>query len=319
VLVFVRSLVSTLLIAASLVSAPLAARAQSPGEMTTLRVGVIPIAALAPLYLGVKKGFFSDEHLQLEPNFAQGGSSIIPAVLNGDEQIGFTNVVSFVLAVSKGLPLRNVIAGAQAMGPNNLSTSAVLVGAESPIKTLKDLEGKTIAVNALNNIGDITIKAVLDKAGVDYTKVKFIEIGFPEMPAALTQGRVDAIWAEDPFQTIAKNAGARVLFKNYDDFDTKLTLANYFTTSAYFEAHKDVMARFTRAMQKSFTYAIAHPDEARQTITEFAKLPPAVAAVILLPGWTPAVNAGATEKLESSMIKFGILAKPIDLKAAAIQ
>lgn len=310
----VRSLISALVIATALVSAPLAVRAQS--DVTTLRVGVIPIAALAPLYLGVKKGFFSDERLQLDPNFAQGGSSIIPAVLNGDEQIGFTNVVSFVLAVSKGLPLRNVIAGAQAMGPNNLSTSAVLVAGDSPIKTLKDLEGKTIAVNALNNIGDITIKAVLDKAGVDYTKVKFVEIGFPAMPDALAQGRVDAIWAEDPFQTIAKHGGARVLFKNYDDFDTKLTLANYFTTTTYYDAHKDVMVRFTRAMQKSLAYAATHPAEARQTITEFAKLDPAIAAVILLPGWAPDVNIGATEKLETAMIKYGILAKPIDLKAA---
>jgi NitT/TauT family transport system substrate-binding protein len=312
----IRSFLAALAVAVTVATSTLGATAQTAGDVTTLRVGVIPIAAVAPLYLGVKKGFFSAERLQLEPNFAQGGSSIIPAVLNGDEQIGFTNVVSFMLAVSRGLPLRNVIAGAQAIGANGLSTSAVLVADASPIKTLKDLEGKTIAVNALNNIGDITIKAVLDKRGVDTNKVKFVEIGFPEMPAALQHGRVDAIWAEDPFQTIAKRAGARVLFKNYDEFDPKLTLANYFTTTAYYDAHRDVMARFTRAMQTSLKYATAHPAEARSVTVEFAKLDPAVAAVILLPGWSPDVNMGSLERLQAAMIKFGILAKPVDLKTA---
>ncbi len=293
-----------------------AVSAQPAPEVTTLRVGVIPIAALAPLYLGIEKGFFRDEHLAIEPTAAQGGAAIIPAVLNGDEQIGFTNVVSFMLAISRGLPLRNVIAGAQAIGPGGLSTSAVLVAGTSPIKTLKDLEGKTVAVNALNNIGDITIKADMDKAGADSSKVKFIEIGFPQMPTALAQGRVDAIWAEDPFQTIARRAGARVLFKNYDEFDPKLTLANYFTSTPYFDAHRDVIARFTRAMNVSLKYATAHPAEARQTIIGFAKLDPAIAAVVLLPGWSPEVNLGSLERLQTAMMKYGILSKPIDLQTA---
>jgi NitT/TauT family transport system substrate-binding protein len=311
-----RSLVAAGLLAviAGLSAGPVSA--QSAPDVTTLKVGVIPISALAPLYLGISKGFFRDEHLAIEPSAAQGGAAIIPAVLNGDLQIGFTNVVSFMLAVSRGLPLRNVVAGSQAIGEGGLSTSAVLVAGASPIRTLKDLEGKTIAVNALNNIGDITIKAVMDKSGADSSKVKFVEIGFPEMPSALAQGRVDAIWAEDPFQTIARRAGARVLFKNYDDFDPKLTLATYFTSNDYYDAHRDAMARFTRAMNVALKYAVAHPAEARQTTTDFAKLDPALAAVILLPGWTPEVNLESMDRLQTAMMKYGILAKPIDLRAA---
>lgn len=69
-------------------------------------------------------------------------------------------------------------------------------------------------------------------------------------------------------------------------------------------------------MQTSLKYATAHPAEARATIVEFAKLDPAVAAVILLPGWSPDVNMESLERLQIAMIKFGILAKPLDLKAA---
>jgi NitT/TauT family transport system substrate-binding protein len=311
-----RSIAAAALLAVTVSTSTVAVSAQPAPEVTTLRLGIIPIAALAPLYLGMSKGFFRDERLAIEPTAAQGGAALIPAVLNGDLQIGFTNVVSFVLATSRGLPLRNVLAASQTIGDGGLSTSAVMVAGGGPIKSLKDLEGKTIAVNALNNIGDITIKADMDKAGADSSKVKFIEISFPEMPAALAQGRVDAIWAEDPFQTIAKRAGARVLFKNYDDFDPKLTLANYFTSAQYLDTHRDVIARFTRAMIVSMKYATAHPAEARQTTTDFAKLDPALAAVILLPGWTPDINLESLERLQTAMLKYGVLSKPIDLRAA---
>jgi NitT/TauT family transport system substrate-binding protein len=47
-------------------------------EVKTLKVGVIPIADVAPLYLGMDKGFFADEQLKIEPQLAEGGAAIVP-------------------------------------------------------------------------------------------------------------------------------------------------------------------------------------------------------------------------------------------------
>ena len=60
---------------------------------------------------------------------------------------------------------------------------------DGPIKSGKDLEGKTIAVNTLKNICEVTIKASLEKEGVDVDKLKFTEVPFPDMLAALENGR----------------------------------------------------------------------------------------------------------------------------------
>ena len=70
---------------------------------------------------------------------------------------------------------------------------------QSDIKEPKDLEGKTIAANTLNNICEVTINATLEEKGVDVSKLKYTEIPFPEMVGALEKGRVDAACVVEPF------------------------------------------------------------------------------------------------------------------------
>ena len=85
--------------------------APEQAEAVTLKVGVIPIADVAPLYLGIKKGFFEEENLTIEPQLAEGGAAIIPSVMSGDYQIGFSNAVSLLIAASKNLPVQIISQG----------------------------------------------------------------------------------------------------------------------------------------------------------------------------------------------------------------
>jgi NitT/TauT family transport system substrate-binding protein len=296
------------------VVATLAGAARAQTTDVNLRVGVIPITDVAPLYLGISKGFFKEEHLTIDPVPAQGGSAIVPAVISNDDQIGFSNVVSLMLAAAHGLPLQAVVNGSQVIADGNHVSAAVVVAGDGPVKTWDNLEGRTIAVNALNNIGDVTIKDILAHHGVNVSKVKFIELGFPEMPVALKQGRVDAIWANEPFLTASKEDGARVLFKNYDDYDPKLTVAVYFTTRQYAAQHPEIVARFARAMSRSLVYAAAHQSEARAMLSTYTKLDAATAAKMGLSGWGPAINIASLEHVQRSMITYGLLTVPNDLQ-----
>jgi NitT/TauT family transport system substrate-binding protein len=280
----------------------------------TLKVGVIPIVDVAPLYLGIEKGFFKQEGLTIEPVPAQGGAAIVPTVVAGDNQVGFSNVVSLILASSRGLPLETIAAGSEAVRDPAHSPAALMVAGNSSIRSAKDLEGKTIAVNTLNNIGDVTIKALLDQRGADVSKIKFIELAFSAMPVALKEGRVDAIWANEPFETVARNDGDRVLFHNYEEYDPKLSVAVYFTTRSFAAQHPDVVARFQRAMAKSASYAVAHPRDARAILPSYTRLEASVANTLFLPGWGTTINLGSVERLQGSMVKFGLLQKPTDLK-----
>src|SRR4051794_39832183 len=127
------------------------------GKPATLKVGVIPIADVAPLYLGIKKGFFKQEKLTIKPQLAEGGAAITPAVVSGNFQIGFSNTISLLIASSKNLPVQIISQGVLGGKTEKDAWADLLVLKNGPIKSGKDLEGKTIAVNTLKNICEVTI------------------------------------------------------------------------------------------------------------------------------------------------------------------
>ena len=83
----------------------------TPQEPEKVKIGLIPIADVAPVFVGIKQGFFKEQGIELEPQFAAGGAAITPAVISGDFDIGFSNTVSLLIASSKGLPVQIVSQG----------------------------------------------------------------------------------------------------------------------------------------------------------------------------------------------------------------
>ena len=221
----------------------------------TLKVGVIPITDVAPLYLGIKKGFFKEENLTIEPQLAEGGAAIIPSVMSGDYQIGFSNTTSLVIAASKKLPVQIISQGVLGGTTQEDAWDSVVVPKGSAVKTPKDLEGKTVAVNTLNNIGPLTINNLMEKNGADYTKIKYVEVPFPEMGAALEAKRVDAAFTVEPAYSGAVAAGGTPIASSYVETAPNLTVATYFASKQYIAENGEVVQRFKRAMEKSLDYA----------------------------------------------------------------
>src|SRR5690625_1102797 len=139
--------------------------AQGNGELTEISVGVIPIVDVAPIYLGVQEGIFEEHGLDVELTLAQGGAAIIPAIQSGDFDFGFSNITSLVIAKSQGLPLQLVAPGPQTTGEAGNDFSSLLVPEDSDVESIEDLEGKSVAVNTLNNINDTVLKEGLRQAG----------------------------------------------------------------------------------------------------------------------------------------------------------
>ncbi|QNP68085.1 ABC transporter substrate-binding protein [Streptomyces roseirectus] len=279
---------------------------QTSGGKTSVTVGVIPIVDVAPLYLGQKRGFFAGRGIDLKMVTAQGGAAIIPGVVSGQFQFGFSNTTSLMLAQTKGVPVKSVANGATTNGKVGGDVTAVLVKKDSPVTSAKQLAGRTVAVNTLQNIGDTTVRESVRKAGGDPSKVKFAEIPFDQMPAALDDGRVDAAWMGEPSQTIAKAQGARIVASPFAETDPKLTVATYFTSTKIAQQNPDLVKRFTEAMNESLQYASAHPDEARQTLTAYTKISGDVLDKLILPAWPAAVDHASLEKLAGLGERDGI-------------
>jgi NitT/TauT family transport system substrate-binding protein len=275
-------------------------------EMTSIKVGVVPVVDVAPLYLGIDKGFFEDEGLEVEPVVAQGGAAIIPAVVAGDQEIGFSNVVSLMLGQTQDLPVKIISQGIQATDDSENDTAAIAVKGSSDIQEPADLEGKTIAINTLNNISQLTVTAALDSEGVDTSTLHFVEVPLPDMVGQLEAGQIDAAGLVEPFVTTGKNAGQRMIIYDRVATEPKMTIATYFTSDSYLESNPDVVEAFVRAMNKSLEYATENPDEARQAIADYTQIPPDVLADVVLPLWQEDLNVDSIENTAQLMVDQGI-------------
>ncbi|CAM5677633.1 hypothetical protein SHIRM173S_12349 [Streptomyces hirsutus] len=112
----------------------------SSGGTTEVKVGLIPIVDVAPLYLGEKKGFFSERGLKLSISSAQGGAAIVPGVASGQFEFGFSNMTSLLIAQSNSVPVKGVANGNASTGVEGEDFAAITVKGDSPIKSAKTAE-----------------------------------------------------------------------------------------------------------------------------------------------------------------------------------
>ena len=289
--------------------------AATGGGTTPITVGVIPIVDVAPIYLGVKQGFFSDEGLDVKLETASGGAAIVPAVTSGQYQFGFSNSTSLILATSSGLKLKAVTEGVSTTGVDGKDFGGVIVPAGSAIKSAKDLEGKTVAVNTLNNINTTTINKAVRDAGGDPSKVKYTELGFPDIVAAVKKGDVDAGQVVEPFLTQAEGQGMTDILSNYVATDPDLTISMYFTSQQYAEQHADVVTKFTTAMNKSLEYADGHADEVRTILATYTDIDASTLQKIVLPKWPTAIDTDSVNLLADLAVTDGLIKSKPDLSS----
>ncbi|NMI62431.1 MULTISPECIES: ABC transporter substrate-binding protein [unclassified Streptomyces] len=285
----------------------------SSGGTTTVKVGVIPIVDVAPLYLGQQKGFYGKRGLKLSMTTAQGGAAIVPGVVSGQFQFGFSNMTSLMIAQSQNVPVKAVVNGVASTGVAGKDFGAITVKKGSPIKSAKELEGKKVAVNTLKNINETAVRESVRKAGGDPSKVKFVELAFDQMPAALDSGRIDAAMVVEPALATVKSQGATEIASSLVDVAKGLTVAMYFTSTQYEQKNPDVVRKFQEATAESLAYADAHPDEVRQAVTTYTKIPAATLAQVTLPKWPAEPNRASIEALEKRGEQDGLFKSTPDL------
>lgn len=283
-------------------------------ELTTVKAALLPIATAAPVYIGIEKGFFRDEGIDLQPQIMQGGSEILTAVQSNAAQFGFVGYVPLIVARSKGLPVRMVVATDSGAETPEDATTAIVVGPDSPVQSVQDLAGKTIGVNLLKGLGEVLIKASLEQQGVDPSSIELLEVPFPDMPVALESGSVDAIWVPDPFLTMVLDKGGRIIDTPLETMGPNFPNGGFAASDEYIAEHRDVVDRFVRAMNRSTEYAQSHIPEVREILPTYTQTSPEGAANLRLPIFTSTIDLAGVEKTAELTERYGIIETipPID-------
>lgn len=259
----------------------------------------------------MKQGFFSQQHLTVKPKVLQGGAAVASAVIGGSLDFGFGATANLVQARAQGLPIQFVANGDEAGKDASSAWSGILVNPKSGITSLSQLAGKTVAANAVKGENELALDAVLQDHGVQPSSVHVVAIGFPDMPSALTAGRVAAVTEVEPFVSAIKAKGGTELSPLFEGMDPGMLVAGYFTTSKQIDNKSDVVQRFVTALNKSLDYAAANPDAVRAIIPTYTSIPAAVASKLKLPTWGSTVATSSIQKQEDLMVKLGWISKSI--------
>jgi NitT/TauT family transport system substrate-binding protein len=277
---------------------------------TRIRVGVIAILDVAPIYLGRSKGFFAKRGIDLELTAEQGGAPVIKGVLGGKYEFGFSNVTSLMTAQLDGAPVKAVASGVASTGRAGRDFSAIVVRDGSPIRSARDLAGKTVSVNTLRNIGDTTVRQSVREAGGNPRDVRFVAMPFPQAPAALQAGRVDASWVVEPQLSQVLTAGGQVVASNFVDTAPGLTVALWFTSADIAATNPALVTGFTEAINESMRYADGHPEEVRDTVGTYTTISDTVRLSMILPRWPQGINRESLYEVARLGERDGIFARP---------
>jgi len=260
------------------------------------------------------KGVFAKHDLKVELVKSTGGSAAVAAVLSGAADLGYVNGFSAINAYNTGFPIE-MVAGANTNAlPPAKPAQGVFVGTNSPLKTAKDLAGKTIAVNELNGLNQIVTSTWLKQNGVDVSGVRFVALPFSDQVPALLSGKVDA--AQLGYSLLGDNNGkVRSLA---DPFATAGTvyIATYVASKA-FVAKGDTASRFHDAMVETMD-ALGEPantDESFALLSACNKVPADVLKAQPQNALSPSVDVTALNAMADQMVEQKILPKKPDLDA----
>lgn len=289
-------------------------------EKKTLKVSIIPIADVAPLFAAIQQGYFREQGLEIDTAPTTGGAVGIPALFAGAYDIVFTNVVSTVQARAQGLPVK-IIAPASSIGEgiDGPAGAGILVRADDGLKGGADLAGKSLGVNNQNNIIWLYARAWIERTGGDASKVAYREVPFPQMVDALRGKRVDAVFAVDPFLTLAKDDPAfAFLGSPYVMVQPGLSVAQYVATEDFIAKHPETLKRFDAGLRKGIEWVSKHLNtpEARELLASYTRISPGLLAKMAPMVEPPrTVDEDSIRKTIALMKQHGLLKAEVDVPA----
>lgn len=295
-------------------STPAPTQGPAPAPVT-LRTGYIPVIFFAPLYLGIERGYFAAEGITLELTPIQSGNDAIVQLAAGnfDVALGGANAGLFN-AVHKGLKFQ-IVAPLHSERPP-LTTPLIISAKNDTIKTVADLRGKKVAVNALGAGTEYWLNEALKTGGLTMADIQLEAMPFPNIAAALDSGQLDAAVMSEPFVTTAADKGLVKILKN--DYINGFT-ATYVFMSALATERPEVARGFLRAYIKASRELQGDymTDELAGILEKYTKVPADMAKRLPLPQFDPdaKVPLADLQALQMYFMGRGLLdyAEPLDL------
>lgn len=280
-----------------------------PGD--PIRIGVIPTASNAPLYVAMDQGLFDDAGLTIETQISQNAAAVAPSVLNGQLQMGNAASSPFIQAAHKGIPVRAVSA-ASSNSTGDQTESAIIVLDDSPAQSPADLESMTVAVNGMASLPHVAAMESMHIDGGDPRAATFVAMPFPDMVGALNQGRIDAAAMAEPFKSQALAAGQRSISGLYQDaFPPGATTTLFFTAIPFTETNSEVVTAFQECMTAAGEMAAQDLDLVKHVLQNYGGMQPEALESMNFPTYGEPLTPDGLEEISHIMVRHNFIDAPL--------
>lgn len=286
-----------------------ASSAGGKGGDASISVGVLPLADYGPVYWAQDHGIFKKHGLKVTLKPLQGGPIGTQEVAAGQLQFSFSNPISSAIATNKGAPIQTV-AVSSGWGAGELG---VFVKPGSPIKTMADLNGKTVGINTTQNVGDILFANLAKAKGLN-TKPSWVEVPFAEMIDGVKNGSIQAGYLPEPYATSAKDAGLRDVVGLIQADNVGLPGASFVTSTSYAKSNPAVVKEFAASIDEARTYIAGHLSEFRAWLPKSLGTSAAAAKSMHLPDFSVGLTTAGMQKVADILVGLGLVGK--DYQAA---
>jgi NitT/TauT family transport system substrate-binding protein len=219
-------------------------------------------------HLGTKAGIFKKYGLDLEMIYTSGSGETLQPVIAGSVDLGLAvGTLGALAAYAKGAPVR--IVGAQATG----AADYWYAKAASPIKTLKDTDGRTIAFSTNGSSTHSVVLAFIKEFGLT---AKPTATGNPSSTlTAVMTDQVDVGWASPPFGLKEMSEGkVRLIARATDASLVRGRTVRVIAANAQLlEQRADAIARFLAAYRESIDYMYGDDPQVIKDYAEFVGVP----------------------------------------------
>lgn len=295
-------------------ASPTIAGPAGPLEKTHLTVGALAVSDDAPLYLAIKDGLFRQAGLTVTPLPVAASAKAIPDMLRGTVDImAGANYVSFFEAEAKGVDRFKILADASHC---KASTFEVLTLPDSKVSSPGSLAGKTVAVDLTGNVQTLTLDSMLDANDVRPSSVRYVQVPFQDMAAALKAHRVDAISTIEPYITGAEEQdGAVPVVSQCTGPTADFPMSGYFTTEAWARKYPNTARAFARAISAAQALANSDQQAVRSILPAYTAISRQAADVMGMSTYPNMVSATSLQQVAIMMRSAGMLPNPVPIQS----
>lgn len=307
-----RTALLSLLVALAAFS-PFGISADTP-VLTHLNLAAAPVDDVAPVLYAAASGMFRQAGLDVQITALTSGAAVAAAVSGGSVDIGMSSTLPLINAYAHGVPLV-LVAASGLYEDTQQPNGGLVVIKDGPIRSARDLNGKVVAVPALNDLLAIATRTWIEKNGGDPHSISFVEQPQPMVAAALDGGRIAAGAINNPSMAQDLSTGRyRLLGAVIAAIAPRMLTAAWFSSKGFVSRNPAAVQRFARVVAQASAFCNTHPDQTIDLVAKFTGIEATTIAHMQRDKYATRLDAADIQPLVDAAAKYAAIARSFDAR-----